>query len=142
MAEAAEAQAQAWMGAPSPAGGADALLGETFGVSGQEFQQFASSGEAQARAFTQALEYIERHQLPVSRAQAAGWTLLRMLDQTGGAGYAQIAEEAERLRLLGGPASDFVAGLQAIALSARPRLMTMGGGGGRRGGGLFGGGRR
>ena len=115
-------------GLPHP-GGADSLMGDLFGVSGIEqggTQTWGAAAEAQAKAFTEALAYIERHQIPVTRPQAAGLAFLRMLD--GGRGvYAPIADEAERLRLHGGPAKDFVAALEAIALAARPRLMQLGG---------------
>jgi hypothetical protein len=134
------ASAPDFFGPPDP-NGADGILGQAFGVSAEQGPPpGALAAEAQARAFTEALAFIERHQLPVSRAQAAGWTLLRHLD--GGRGtYLQIVEQAERLRLLGGGAKDFVDGLQAIALASRPRLMSVGAGRQQSRGGLWGRGR-
>ena len=118
-------------GARGGPGAADALLADTFGVGTEQQPPWVSAAAIQAKAFTEALAYVERHQLPVSRAQAAGLTLLRILD--GGRGvYVRIAEEAERMRMLGGPAQDFVSALEAIALASRPRVMSLGGGGRRR----------
>jgi|GEM_PF-3698178 len=117
----ADGQAYGLMGGPD--NGADGMAGDLFGVSQDGVPQ-VPTGPDMGKAFVEALGYIERHQLPVDRLQAAGLMLLRALDGGRGTLYARIADEAERLRLLGGPATDFIQGLQAMALAARPRMMA------------------